>query len=379
MRALNDAVQRLTCLLVVLVAAVSSAHADTTTERSSSILIFPKVVFDDTRDTFVQISNTSNSMAYAHCFYVNAVPFCTGTGDCLADTCTGQCLPQWQEVDFQIWLTKQQPTSWAAGLGRLAYPADGGCRTDFRFPERSVADCYGSGLDPGRVPPVSFPFEGELKCIETDPSGAPISGNHLKGEATIVRHDGDSSKYNAVGVIGLPDSNDGDNTLCLGGGIADGCPNGAEYNGCPDTLLINHFAAGADDPLFGSASTVESELTLVPCAENFETQAPASVVVQFKMTNEFEQDFSASTTVDCWGNFFLEDINPVFGVTPLGSRMVYTRAHPVTVSGLVGVIEEYHSVDDVTAHTALNLHQEGERATTDYIVLQGDIVGSHGP
>lgn len=369
MRGVNDAVRGLTIVLALSVLAASSVRADTTTERSSSIVIFPKVVFDDTRDTLIQISNTSNSMTHAHCFYVNAVPFCTGTGSCLDDTCTGLCLPQWQEVDFHIWLTKQQPTSWSAGFGRLAYPADGVCRTDFRFPERSVADCYGAGLDPGRIPPVSIPFQGELKCVQVDPSGAPISGNHLKGEATIVSRDGDSSKYNAIGVAGL-DSNDGDNTLCLGGESGDRCPNGAEYNGCPDTLLINHFAAGADNPLFGPASTVDTELTLVPCAQNFETQNPASVVVQFRMTNEFEQDFSASTTVDCWGNFLLDEINPVFRVRALGSRMIQTRARPVPgASGVVGVIEEHHRANGATARAALNLHHEGERADTDLIVL----------
>lgn len=357
-------------VLAIVLALTSISAADTTTERSSSILIFPKVVFDGSRDTLIQISNTSNSMANAHCFYVNSAPFCTGNGDCTLDTCTGQCLPQWQEVDFHIWLTKQQPTSWAAGLGRLSYPSDGGCRSDFLHPERDKAECYGSGLDPGRVPPVSFPFQGELKCIEVDPSGAPISGNHLKGEATIVTIDGDTSKYNAVGVIGL-DANNGDNTLCLGGDITESCISGAEYNACPEALIVNHFADRADNPILGPTSTVRTELTLVPCTENFETQVPSRLVVQFLITNEFELSFSASTTVDCWGNFFLDEINPVFGVTALGSRMVQTRARPATSaqSAVVGVIEEYHTVDDSTARAALNLHQEGQRAVSDIIVL----------
>jgi hypothetical protein len=357
-------------LLTVVVLCASASLADTTTERSSSILIFPKVVFDDSRDTLIQISNTSNSMAHAQCFYVNAVPFCTGTGDCTLDTCTGQCLPQWQEVDFQIWLTKQQPTSWAAGLGRLSFPSDDQCRSDFLHPERDEAECYGSGFDPGRIPPVSLPFQGELKCVEVDPSGAPISGNHIKGEATIVSRDGDTSKYNAIGIIGV-DANNGDNTLCLGGDTSESCPSGAEYNACPEVLIVNHFADRADNPLLGPTSEVRTELTLVPCTENFETQVPSRVVVQFVMTNEFELAFSASTTVDCWGNFFLDDINPVFGVVPLGTRMVQTRARPATSahSAIVGVIEEHHTLTDVTARAALNLHTEGQRAVADLIVL----------
>ena len=59
-------------LAVVLVGGLaSSAVADVVTERSGSILVFPKVVADGSRDTIIQITNTSNSMVHAHCFYVN--------------------------------------------------------------------------------------------------------------------------------------------------------------------------------------------------------------------------------------------------------------------------------------------------------------------
>ena len=57
---------------------------------------------------------------------------------------------------------------------------------------------------------------------------------------------GDAMKYNALGVIGL-ETNDGDNVLCLGGAPSDDCPNGAEYNACPQTWILNHLADGADD------------------------------------------------------------------------------------------------------------------------------------
>ena len=87
--------------LLLAACAAATARAETTTERSSSILIFPKVVFDGTRDTFIQISNTANSMVYAHCFYVNAAPFCVGAGDCVAGTCTGRCDPAVGRGRFQ--------------------------------------------------------------------------------------------------------------------------------------------------------------------------------------------------------------------------------------------------------------------------------------
>jgi hypothetical protein len=364
-------VQFLGALLAAGLLHSAVANADTTIERSGSVLIFPKVVFDDSRDTLIQITNTSNSMVWAHCFYVNATPQCTGQGDCLEGTCRGECVPQCLEVNFDLSLTKQQPTSWSAGFGRLTDPMDDVCIIDYRNPARSNFDCYGAGLDPGRVPPVSLPFVGELKCVEVDPSGAPISGNHLKGEATIVTRDGDASKHNAIAVLGL-DSNNGDNTLCLGGDVSDSCPSGAEYNACPDTLILNHFSEGADSPLLGPASTVETEVTLLPCSEDFETQTPARVTVQFAITNEFEEMFSASTTVECWATFLLDDVNLIFDISRLGTRMVQTRMRPAksSQSGIVGVSEEYHTtVAPKTTRAAFNLHQEGERATSDLIVI----------
>jgi hypothetical protein len=357
---------------------VRAAVADVTTERGSSILIFPRVLSDSgglqtgsSVDTIIQISNISNSMVFAHCFYVNAAPANPFSPPGVFNP------PAWQEVDFDIWLTKQQPTHWVVSDGRREDPTDRACTRNFR-------DCSGAGFDPGLVPPVSDPFTGELKCIEVDATGAPINGNHLKGEATIVTPDGDASKYNAIGVLGLNtglNSNDGNTTLCLGGGTSEACPGGAEYNGCPQTLILNNYAENASDPVIdwldNVDSLVSSELTLVPCSQDFENQLPASVVVQFKLINEFEELFSASTTVTCWGNFRLDAIARVFDVGFLGSRFAQTRMQPATdqEAGIVGVVEEFHHKPGVlpgtviTGRAALNLHGEGVRPNNDIIRL----------
>jgi hypothetical protein len=352
--------------LVFMALGVRPVSAESTTERSASILIFPKVVYDSSRDTAIQISNTSNSMVHAHCFYVDATPLCLGSGDCLSGTCTGECKPQWQEVDFDIWLTKQQPTHWAVSVGRFANPFDQPCNRNL-----GNYECDGAGLDPGRVPPVSsFPFQGELRCIETDQSGAPISGNHLKGEATILGARGDATKYNAVGLLGEPFSNNGDNVLCLGGGVSDDCPSGAEYAGCGQKVILNHFAGGADNPLFGPTSAVETEVTLVPCRADYERQEATHLTVQFLAFNEFENRFSTSTPVDCWRSFFLTDISNVFAVTTTQTRFVQTQMRPAGVdSAFVGVVEEYHTLDDQTARVAFNLHEQGTHETTDLIFI----------
>jgi len=362
-----------------LAIACRAALAEVTTEDSTSILIFPKVLFDSRGlqtggtpvDTIIQISNTANQLVFAHCFYVNAVP-----PDPTRPPNPINNIPAWQEVDFDILLTKQQPTHWVVSQGR---------RNDLNDPTCTMTppnnDCNGAGLDPGNgsfVPVTPDPFTGELKCIEVDATGAPLSGNHLKGEATIIsKNTGDASKYNAVGIIGVADTNDSDSTLCIGGGVTDQCPSGAEYDGCPQTVMLDHFAANASDPVIDELgqgpSTVSTELTLVPCTEDFENQAPTSLTVQFQIINEFETIFSASTTVDCWLNFRLDRFIPkVFDINALGTRFVQTRITAGSAdqgNGFVGVVEEFHAQPGTSSRVAFNLHGQGERANGDVIVM----------
>lgn len=380
----------------------SGATAEVTTERSASILVFPKVIADGTRETVIQITNTSNSMVHAHCFYTNGgLTFPDGldgipnSGDEFA---TELNPPLWTEVDFDIWLTKQQPTYWVVSQGRLVNPDDETCN-------RNDTSCPNAGFDPGRVPPVVENFTGELKCIEVDASGAALSGNHLKGEATIqvvqqcdvpqgeevgtcrgttdecnTASDcdgttGDASKYNALGVIGL-ETNDGDGVLCLGGEPDDDeCPFGAEYNACPQTWILNHLADGAEDT-FLEDGEVNTSITIVPCAQNYETQIPERVTIQFLITNEYEQPFSTSTSVVCWADLDLEeDIDPIFSRNSIGSDYAMTRMRPSTGtnSGFMVVAEALHDNDSgEESRAAVNLHVEGERSGPDKIVIPSE-------
>jgi hypothetical protein len=359
----------------VLVAVLASgALAEVVTEQSASILVFPKVIADGTRDTIIQITNTSNSMAYAHCFYVNAALDCT-------------------EVDFDIVLTKQQPTYWLVSEGRLVDPMDPPC---YRDP--NGLSCPNAGIDPGRVPPVVEDFQGELMCIEVDSAGSALSGNHLKGEATLYTYDncvegtcllsggtctttedcpGDKvevAKYNALGVFGN-ENNDGIGALCLGGEVTADCPNGAEYNACPQTWILNHLSEGAQDPVVGDGSEVITDITVVPCEQNFETQVPVKVTLQFAITNEYEQTFSASTSVECWAEMNLASINQVFTRDFVGTDFLQTRIRPSagTPNGFMVVADEVHKITDGAATTAAgNLHVEGERPGPDLIVIPSD-------
>jgi len=370
-------------VLVSALAFASMTRAEVSTDVSGSVLVFTKVVWDGPgpldggltdRDTVIQIANTSNNMVHAHCFYVNGAPDFFGN-------------PLWQVTDFSIWLSKQQPTHWVASAGRPVNPSD-------------AFGSGGAGIDPGLIPPVPPGFTGELKCIQVDASGTPFGGNNLKGEAVIVSRSGDVSKHNAVAILANPDlaGDDPANELLL-----NNTPdNDGEYNSCPNELYLNHFVDGTPDPVtqqFNADDCTDDQcpirtyLTLVPCSEDFENQIPAEVTVQFEIINELEQVFSTSTTVECWKDTRLADIdaptgactlngaacttdeqcidalqgfcnkNSSFAVGVLGTGSAFSIISPVDLDGgVIGVAEEYHYLDDGSvARAAWNLQQTGNR------------------
>lgn len=339
------------------------AHAQevrrATTEYSGSVVIFPKVIWDGTRDTVIQIANTGNTLVYAHCFYINAAP----RNPLLPPSVTNP--PQWVETDFDIVLTRQQPTMWVASSGRRTDHTDG-------------FGVYGSGYDPGLVPPVPQGFQGELKCVQVEDAGLPLSGNKLKGEASLISTTGDLSTYNA---IALPA-----NAGVLPGtelelSLTNGNP-GGEYAACPDTLVFNHFAHGAVEPALSSAGSlagagscvagncsITTTLTMVPCSEDLETGIPGRVTVGFLIYDEYESRLSASTTVECWFNWPLNQISPAGPNNPFtpgalgGSTTRHTRIRPVPgQGGVLGLAEETRtSSSGATAVAAYNLHTQGNR------------------
>jgi hypothetical protein len=385
---------------------VGGAQAQVTTERSASILVFPRVISDGTRDTIIQITNTSNSMVHAHCFYVNgALTFPELPPDPILNP------PRWVEIDFDIWLTKQQPTHWVVSRGRLVDATDPPCGSSAVKVVKSTAgligeipegfnNCDGAGIDPGRVPPVEEFFTGELKCIEVDQTGHPVSGNHLKGEATeVIRNvcdpedgeceiDGedcdsnddcdlgnfDVAKANALGIIGN-ENNDGDGVLCLGGEPSDECPEGAEYDACPETWIANHFADGAFYPTRNDedAAFVETTWTFVPCTQNFETQDLETVRINVLIWNEFENVFSFGFPITCWDEIELDELNTtVFDFDVLGTAFAQSRLQSAgqTRSGfLMYGTEEHETDDDWESFANVNYHVEGFRRGPDIITI----------
>ncbi len=334
-------------LLLLTVLLTPAVEAQVSTEDPASVLVFPKIVADGARDTFIQLTNSSNSVVHATCFYVNAQLTFPNLPPGPSNP------PIWQKTDFEVALTAQQPTNWLASAGRIANPSDPPCAN-------GSTDCYGAGSDPGSVPSLPAGFVGELVCIEVDAAGFPISGNHLSAEVTLKDlGTGDVAKYSAIGLAGF-DTNNGDGELMLGD----------EYAACPARWFIDHTSDGSEVPTVGGGSSFHTNVTIVPCTQDFLTQIPTSTTLGFLVTNELEQTFSTSQAIQCWADLALGDVSIIFQSSLLGTPTAQTRV--VNGAGVVLVAEEFRSTGGATplvASSAGNAYAEGVHATPDVIFI----------
>ena len=382
-------------LLAMTAATARVASADASADRGGSIIVFPKVISDGTRDTLIQISNINNTVVFAHCMYLDASPEIPGLP-------VGPLNPRrCQERDFTLTLTRQQPTVWRVSTGRLLNNFDqvtGACTTVTVPPITGVDRQTCPGIDPGNVINVGTLFEGHLLCVQTDSSGSPVGGDALKGEAIIesvaaAGLDGLISAYNAVSISQGTDGPNADSVLQL---------DGLEYAQCPDAVRFTHLAEGVADPVVPSV-TVTTELTLVPCTIDYETQTPPQVTLQFGVWDDTELFQSTSATLDCWFNEDLSDIGSLWN--PLRSTTYQTQVRPSTglrcrggnpdtefqfctnddqcdgglclpSSGVLGVAETFRVLDTgaLTGSSAINLHNIGTRVS-DTIFLQTGVLG----
>lgn len=306
-------------LLVALVVFAGNARADVASDQSGTLIIFPKVIADGSRDTFIQIANTSNNTTAAHCFWINAAGACSVSGafcdvdaECPPSTTVPPvsqvCVHVCREHNFDIVLSPQQPTIWRVSTGRgvLAQPGL---------------------LLGGAILPPPMPFVGELKCFQTDRSGALSPGNALKGEALIVpsltppgpRVDfGLISEYNAISVIaGTATGAGGANVL----NFVDG-----QLNPCPAKLIVPHYAEGAIDSFTGAAVT--GELSLVACTELLEPQVATYSNANIVSWDEFEQQYSVGLRFGCSVNRTFTNISPVQFSAAVGGDLRKTTVRP---------------------------------------------------
>jgi hypothetical protein len=356
--------------LVLLVASLP-VRAHTYSDQGAAVLIWPKVVVKDGpvvyMDTMIQMSSTNPSEEVtAHCVYVNANNHCTNTGkvcanslECIDGDSIGSCLAGWNETNFDVVLTAQQPIAWSASRGLAGASFDDlpleagylpcpGIRfgnphpcPQFPIPGVKVGDQSNAGT---MVPSVAeAPFIGELKCIQADeqtrrPFG-PCGGqgqeqcpaDSLTGTAYIQRYEEldnggppgtlDVAQYNAVGLKSTG-RNDGNGILQIGGN-----PNTAEYSPCPKQLVFDHLFDGALDPIDAQGRS-ETELTLVPCSQDLRTQIVTPVNALFLVYNEFEQRYSTTKQVRCLLDSPISRID-----TSQPTRSVFHAAVTGTIAG----------------------------------------------
>jgi hypothetical protein len=360
---------------------VQPAAADVTTDQAAAIVIWPDIIVNDFDDTVVQLSNTSTDPVLVHCFYENANSHCTNTGQVCVDPeecfnpdtgVSGTCVPGWNETDFRIRLTPRQPLGWLASEGVAGFGDSFG---KFKLDGVARTGIDGTSNVGSRIPPVpEIPFNGSLKCIAVDSdAGFPIDRNVLKGETTIEELipglSIDVAKDNAIGIQAMPGAVNDDNILVIGG------PD-AEYNGCPNVLILNHFFDFAANPAVPAPTSVETRLVLVPCTEDFLRQIPGSAVVQYLVYNEFEQRFSTSHPMQCKQDLYISEIDTtqrersIFSAGVAGTLTGQTRLTSVSPgSGLLAVADEEHISPTSDHYADFNVHYQGDREESDIITL----------
>jgi hypothetical protein len=386
-----------TFLLALGSAVQAQAPATVAGDRTAGYVLFPSVVSDpqdafnqdQETETLIQLTNTHNEEITVHCFYVNAtgrclngenalgfgVPgepltACRSNADCLTGNGPGICdTSTWDETNFTLVLSPEQPTGWLASEGRRIEIVV----TDPNDPNGVEGEGFGLVL-----PVPTEYFQGELKCIEVNDvdNAIPVNANHLKGEATtyvvttnpIDPNDVevDVRRYNAIGIQAV--SNDGqpqnDQTLCLGGNNIPGnvCQTG-EYAACPERLILNHLFDGA---LPGELDA-DPSITLVPCTQRIAEDEPTSLTIQMLVFNEFEQRFSLSTQLECYRDINLRDLSVLFAIGTQGTvagqtvfRAVGNGDRTVGGFGILGVAE----MDTIGGSTAYNVVYSGMHANT---------------
>jgi hypothetical protein len=343
------------------------ARADVTTERPGSILIFPKVVNAQGRNTIIQITNTGNSIDNLRCFYLDAQTGPSGQKLC-------------QVTDFFLSLTKQQPTHWVVGSGRPVDPSDNDHLNN-------------TGFDPGLIPPVGSNFVGALVCAEVGDDDVPVGQNKLKGEATLVdASSADVSKYSGIAVQAK--SVGADNLLSL---------NNTEYNACSTAAQFNFIPDGANDPVIealgnggtctggpraglgcnsssvpgdcpdplggffnctAGGSRVFNTVTVLPCNLDFQNQVASKFKLNYLVTDGDETQFSFSDSVarSCWASINLADLpdalpNPA---GPLLGPFATIRLSSASGGPFLFVAESFHvDADGNSAAAAVNVHTLG--------------------
>lgn len=362
--------------------AASPAGARSVSDEAAAILYYSKVVYSsaDGVDTLIRLSNTDPvGVKQAHCYYIDANSHCSNnpaqiceplSNGCGAGACVGGCM----EIDFDVMLTHEQPLAWHAGSGlsRNDVPLRGGvgvCGPGFLEGSfcTSTAQCncqFGQTNAGTGVPPVpEDPFIGSLVCIQYVPAsgGTPAhpdnnagTRNSLIGQATIETLGPlDVAAYNASGLrFKAPEAGIPGDELHL---------DGVQYDSCPTSLILDFLFD--DGPVFGGSNS--TELTLIPCGNDFGAQIFGSATAQFLVFNEFEQRFSTTRAVSCSFNSLVSNIDTTNALRSIFSWQVAgTAAGQARIRGVGNASTGRGLLGMAVLHAppgsaAFNLHENG--------------------
>jgi hypothetical protein len=270
----------------------------------SAVLIYPLVRTSSTQDTRIEMLNLSTSTVTVECFYVSS----------------GTC----NETGYTVTLTGNQPVSWIASTGM-------------------------NGNGTRLAPP--FTGDGELKCTVVPPSGAtiPSSYNALQGRALVSDTSGQTIGYSAIAF----------RRLSAGAFSGEIDLDGVTYEQCPDRL---HF------DVLTSQATSNSEFVLVPCSEDLMNQLPSGANVQLSVINEFEQDFSGSTSVTCFNRFSFSSVS-VLRQSSVGTDTAHVIVRGTDVP-VVGLVIESFTIPGSGGNVSMSSNDpdlEGGRSATIYL------------
>lgn len=276
--------------LLALLSAQSAPAASPPQRLPSAVLIWPLVDVEgggSITDTQIELVNLSSRSILLGCIYVT-------------DTCNA--------IDFQVRLTPNQPISWLASRGVF------------------------SGFT--AVPP--FHSTGELKCfVRPDDDVSIAAHNAIQGRAAVFGSDGQTIGYSAVGFLRLVDG-PLTNEINL---------DGSTYTQCPDEQHFVFLATETDPPDPAS----ESELVVASCAEDLQNLVTKPTVIQFQIFNEFEEQFSASTSVTCSARRLLRQVSHIFTRAALGTETGHVILRGVQWPVLALVVDRFRAAPGVPA------------------------------
>ena len=195
---------------------------------------------------------------------------------CRAAGC-GICLAGWNETDFHVRITPRQPLGWLASDGVSGFstvPAEG---------VRQVRDRRREQLRPRRQQQCRQPHPAgsrravhRLRCAASRSTrmASRSTATSSRARQTIEVNDGRANdfitvaKANAIGIQAIEGAVNDDNVLVLGG------PD-AEYNGCPNFLILNHFFDFAEDPVTDDGSQIVTILSWYRAARTTSARSQA--------------------------------------------------------------------------------------------------------